>query len=387
MISPVEIAAKAEKAYPRFLQKWVLGEDVDFFPLRVRANLAVDPRRPAATIAATEELLAAAKEVRGWGYTVHRQRVRSRHLGTNEFPQSITIDSLDDLLKLSRKTEDFLAVCQVVNQVRAEFPGLEPWLRTNVRSLAALSESVGGLIRVAQYFVQNPWPDCYARQIPVRVDTKFVQRHGKILRQWLDELLPASAIDVNEKKFARRFGLRDGEPHRGIRLLDPELQLEVGLRYGELSLPLRSIAELPVTAATVFIVENDLNLVTMPAFPRGIGIRGEGNSVNRLERVNWLVSNLVYYWGDIDVEGFLILSRLRNLFPHVQSLMMDLATIESQREYHVAGNMTEASPPTNLSPAESAAFEYCVHNNYRLEQEKILQSYVDSVFGRSTNDQ
>ncbi len=382
IISPKDIAAKVAKAYPRFLQKWVCHEDANFFPMRVRANLKADPKQPTAAIAATEELLAAAKDARGWGYTVHRERVRSRDLGTNDFPKSITIDSLDDLLRLSRKADDFAAVRSVTSQVRAELPGLESWLRGHVQTLSALADCCEDLILVTKFFLEHPWPDCYARQIPVRVDTKFVHRHGKTLRQWLDELLPASAIDVNETKFARRFGLRDGEPHRGIRLLDPQLTDEIGLPYGELSLPLRSIAELPVTSATAFIVENDLNLVTMPEFERGIGVRGEGNSVNRLERVRWLASNRVYYWGDIDVEGFLILSRLRNLFPCVRSLMMDLATIESQSEFHVDGNHTEATPPTNLTSCEAAAFDHCVRNNYRLEQEKILQSHVDAVFDK-----
>ena len=156
---------------------------------------------------------------------------------------------------------------------------------------------------VAEFFITSPSPDCYARQIPVAVDTKFVERNAGTLRDWLDELLPDSAVDINEEKFERRFGLRDGEPHRGVRLLDRALTAEIPLPFGEASLPLRSIAVLPVERATVFIVENNLNLVTLPAFPRGIGIQGAGDAANRLECVKWLANNRVYYWGDIDVEG------------------------------------------------------------------------------------
>ena len=379
-ISPSEIAHKAAKAYPRFLAKWIRGEAADFFPMRVRTRLSPDPKNPKATIAANELLLSKAKDQRGWGYTVQREQVRSREFGNNAFPKSITIDTLDDLLRLAGQAEDFLATRIVAEQVRAQLPQLEPWLRTSVRSLAALADSCPGLIQVAQFFMENPWPNCYARQLPLPLDTKFVERNKSTLRLWLDSLLPASAIDVNERKFARRFGLRDGEPHRGIRLLDPELTKEVGLPYGELSLPLRSIAGLAVHNATAFIVENDLNLLTMPACKRGIGIRGEGNAVNRLERLKWLAQNRVVYWGDIDADGFIILSRLRNLFPHVESILMDLKTVEDHHDYLGTGNASEPCRPTNLTPSETEAYDLCAHHNHRLEQEKLLQPLVEAAF-------
>ena len=387
IISPDEIATKAEKAYARFLRQWIRGKSDDFFPWQVRTNLSLDAKRPDVSIAEIDRLLSHSKEVVGWGYTVHRERRRSQDLGSNEFPTTITVDTLDDLLRLAKSGDDFAAVTHLTEQVRTELPQLESWLQKNVRSVSSIAECCDGLILVAKFFIENPWPDCYARQIPVHVDTKFVHRNHRILRQWLDELLPDSAIDINEQKFARRFGLRDGEPHRGIRLLDPELSKETNLPFCELSLPMRLAADLPVRDATIFIVENDLNLLTMPTFRRGIGIRGEGNAVNRLERIPWLAQNRVYYWGDIDVDGFVILSRLRNLFPNVASLMMDTPTLESQREYIVDGNGTRPDLPTNLTNSEADAFAHCARENRRLEQEKIHQAYVDSVFENlSRND-
>lgn len=211
------------------------------------------------------------------------------------------------------------------------------------------------------------------------VDTKFIQRHRATLRQWLDLLLPPSEIDVNETTFARRFGLRDGQEHRAVRVLDQRLMLELGLPFDELSLPLRSMAALLVKNATVVIVENDLNLLTLPTITRGLGIRGEGNSVNRLEQLRWLDANRLLYWGDIDVEGFVILSRLRNLFPRVESVLMDMDTIRQHERLLIDGAGSAATPPTNLTATEADAFDFCVRGNRRLEQERILQPYVDQV--------
>jgi hypothetical protein len=379
-ITPEMVAAKAVKAYPKFLAEWIRGEGEAFFPYRVRAPLAVDQNDWPQTKRSIELLVASSKAERGWGYTLHREQVRLRDFGTNLVPKQITIDTLDDLLRLAKCADQFEATRRVVEKVRAELPQLNDWLMRNVRTLHVLDSVIEGLTAVAQYFLTSPWPDCYARQIPVKMDTKFIEQNARVLREWLDLLLPASAIDVNETKFARRFGLRDGQPHRAIRLLDPELAEPLGLPFDELSLPLRSIAQLPMRDALVIIVENDLNLLTLPPVDRGIALRGEGDAVNRLETIPWLETNRVYYWGDIDVEGFAILSRLRKVYPHVESVLMDMATLEAHQQWTVPG--TGTSPPllTNLSPSELSTYEYCAVNNCRLEQEKILQAHVDAAF-------
>ncbi len=376
-LTPDEIAAKTEHAYLRFLSFWVRGTDGGFFPYRIRARFSVNPKDPKGTIQASELLLQKSKAVRGWGYTVHREHVRTRDFGNNPIPHAFTIDTLEDLLRLANRKAEFEATAYVVEEMRNALPRLSAWLETNVRSLHHLVDSATGLVQVAQYFMSHPWPDCYARQIPVSVDTKFIQRHRTTLRQWLDVLLPSSAIDVNETAFERRFGLRDGQEHRAIRILDPQLRSELDLPFDELSLPLRSLATLPVRNATVVIVENNLNLLTLPTVARAIGIRGEGNSVNRLEQLRWLDVNRILYWGDIDVEGLIILSRLRNLFPHVESVMMDMETIRRHKGLLGDGTGSRAAAPTNLTVAEADVFEFCLRENRRLEQERILQLYVD----------
>lgn len=378
MITPEEIATKAENAYNRFLSSWVRGDDSDFFPMRIPANLALIKGDVSATIKAVDDLRRKAKETRGWGYTVHWQQVRSRDFGNNLQPERITIETRDDLVRLAGRESDYAATCKFTQRVREELPALSDWLSSHVRSISGLVDSIDGLIAVTNYFVQNPWPDCYARQLPVPVDTKFIERHQSILRQWLDILLPASAIDVNETKFIRRFGLRDADQHRGVRVLDQVLTHELGLPFEELSLPLRSLANLPVRDTTVIIVENKLNLFTLPAARRSLGLLGEGKAVTRLERLKWLHDNRMIYWGDIDVDGFHILSSLRNLFPHAESAMMDRATLDHHRQYIIDGTGQTFAQMSNLTEEEAETFQRCCQHNLRLEQERVLQSYVDS---------
>jgi hypothetical protein len=380
MMTPDEIVQKCQRAYAKFVTAWVQGEIAAYFPLHVRGNLAPVKRNVPATIAAVERLRQGSKEAKGWGYTVYWKQVRSREFGSNRFPDQITIDTLDDLLRLTKRREEFAAMCRVADRVRSELPRLDPWVTRHARTLSALDEHLDGLIAVTRYFLDHPWPDRYARQIPVAVDTKFIEQQQGVLRQWLDELLPATAIQADEAKFAQRFGLRDGQPHRGVRLLDVALQCELGVPFDEFSLPPRHLSQLGVRDAVVIIVENQLNLLTLPPVARGIGIRGEGKAVSRLAKVPWLAENELVYWGDIDVEGFQILSNLRTLFPRVKSILMDGATLNQHARYIVAGNATIMAEPANLTLEELQALRLCMSHNQRLEQEHIVQDYVDRAF-------
>ena len=176
--------------------------------------------------------------------------------------------------------------------------------------------------------------------------------------------------------------MRDGQHHRAIRLLDRDLLGELHLPFDELSLPLGSLATLPVRNSTAIIVENRLNLFTLPARARTVGIEGEGKAVTRLERLKWLHDNRIVYWGDIDVDGFQILSALRNLFPHTESVMMDRATLEEHRGFVIDGNGRSVNVKSNLTDEEAATYQICQQKNLRLEQERVFQSYAEGVLTR-----
>jgi len=87
-----------------------------------------------------------------------------------------------------------------------------------------------------------------------------------------------------------------------------------------------------------------------------------------------------------DVDGFAILSSLRGLFPHLESVLMDQETLDSHLEYQVPGNGRAPSPPSNLKPHEAAAFQICASNNVRLEQERVLQQFATIALSEFVTD-
>lgn len=381
MIQPQEIRRKAERFYPRFLQMWLRGEDP--FPWEVRSNK--DPGDDhAAAIKAVQQLTEGSRERLGYGYTVERKEINSRRHGRNRFPQRIFFESQEDYLRYIGKQREFDAFSKAVGRVRERYPQLDAWIRSNRKLLIESAGDVEGLLLVVGYLCANPRPGLFARELPLPLDTKFVERNQRVLREWLDRVLPPHAIRADEEHFERRFGLRYAEPHLLVRFLDPQVQRQFASPWAECSIPLHTLAEMNVRPARVLIVENKVNLLTLPMMPHTLGMGALGYGVTELRLINWLQHAQITYWGDVDVDGFKILSHLRKIFPQTKSLLMDRATLQRWRdEIGERVQPKPSEPPPGLTAAERDAFENCTTQGWRIEQEKIPQSQVLTVLGKA----
>jgi hypothetical protein len=198
-----------------------------------------------------------------------------------------------------------------------------------------------------------------------------------VLRDWLDRTLPPETIDAAENHFERRFGLTYAERELLIRFLDPEVQEASNSPWRTVALPMSQWNRSVPTARRVFVIENKTNLLTLPMRRDAIAIGGLGNAVSELAQLSWLRTREIWYWGDIDVEGLMILARFRLLFPQVRSIFMDLETLERWRdELAVSGSGARAPQMFGLTAQEQAAFELCRTENVRIEQERLPQPFV-----------
>lgn len=258
-----------------------------------------------------------------------------------------------------------------VDRLRAEFSELNDWIRSHRQLLVEVAPDLDGLLEVLRYFRANPRPNRFARELPLSVDTKFIERYECVLRDWFDLVLPPDSIRSDETHFARRYGLRYSEPHVLTRFLDLDLQRELNCPWPELSLPASALAKLPVRDAEVIIVENKANLLTLPRRRRTIGLGALGRAISELRFVRWLAAKTITYWGDLDVEGFEILVALRAEFPQVVSLLMDEATLTRHRTLAVPDTGRQPSLPLRLTETEVLAFNLCRQENLRIEQERL----------------
>ncbi|WP_372719985.1 Wadjet anti-phage system protein JetD domain-containing protein [Novipirellula sp.] len=383
MIAPETITQKARRLFPKAVDAWIAGELESFFPYRMPADLKV-PTNHADAIRQVEMLRQSAKQTRGFGYRVVWQSRRSRTHGLNDFPTAIEIESMEDLARLSDRSEDWSRLQVAVNKLRDRQPTLERWLarRSNWKTLLDVSNSLDGLLDVIDYFQNNPRPDCFARELPLAVSTKLIESNRRRLAAWLDIVLPPSAIDprYGYDEFEPRYGLRYARPHFLVRVLDEQLQHDLGLPFAEISLPAESLASLQVNHARVIIVENKINLLTLPKLTRTIALGGLGNAVTQLCDVSWLQTSDVHYWGDLDADGFAILDRLRQRLPKVQSLLMTAEVFESLSEIVTAGNGVSVRELHHLTMTETALYQRLCQSNQRLEQEHIPQTVVQKAF-------
>jgi hypothetical protein len=376
MIHPDEIRRRAESLYREFVIAWLAGEGDSFFPQEVRCRKKPASNDLAEASRAVRVLRAGSKEVTGFGYSVQWREVRSRTFGRNEFPARVVFLSADDLLRFVDRSDEFATLVAAATKVRRRVPVLEQWMRANPDSLLAVAPDLDGLLEVVSWFTQHPQPGVFARELPLTVDTKFIERHERLLRRWLDIALPPHTIRSDEEHFERRFGLRYAEPHLMVRFLDAKLQATAAYPCDEISLPLRTLEQLTCPVSMVFIVENKVNLLTLPPIEGGLALGGLGNGVSLLRYVGWLKSVPITYWGDIDVEGFLILSMLRAFLPRTQAFLMDQVTLDRHKRLLVAGTGRLFDVPPYLDAAEQDVFLACQSKNLRLEQERIPQAQV-----------
>jgi hypothetical protein len=375
MIQPEDIRRKAENLYPEYQRAWLDGDE-SFFPRLIPSRRTPDADDLRAAIQSVRRLREGSKEVVGFGYTVHWQQVNSRKFGRNQFPARILFETPSDFLRFTGKQREFDVFTDAVSRLRAAFPSLENWLRSNVRALIEAAPDLDGLLRVLQFFYGNPRPNRFARELPLPVDTKFIERYQGLLRGWFDIVLPPHTIRADEEHFERRYGLCYAEPHLLVRLLDPALEQELGWPCSELSLPLHTLGAMPVRADLAIIVENKVNLLTLPSFPRGIGLGGLGHGAVILRYLSWLNDMQIVYWGDLDTEGFEILSSVRAVFPHARGFLMDLEALGRWRHLAVSGTGRNPDIPPHLTEVEQRAYLCCRDENLRLEQERIPQDEV-----------
>ncbi len=377
MITPADIRDKAERIYARAILAW-LTNDTTFFPYRLPVDLSL-PESQADLVRQTENLRAESKALRGFGYTIRWEEIQKRKYGKNHYPTAILVESLEDLLRLTRRLNEFQQLNRTVEHVRQRLPALESWIVRHWRRLLQAADAVPDLLAVTEYLMEHPRPDCFLRELPLSMSTKVVECNQSLLREWWDLVLPANAIDFgcDPRYFEQRYGFRYVRPHLLVRLLDEQLKHELQFPAAEISLPVQAIAALPGENLRVFIVENKVNWLTLPPLRRVLAFGGLGKSLTQLFAVEWLRRQPIFYWGDMDQDGFEMLAMLRHAFPGTTSLLMDPATLDAHRAFTTTRAFSDRPPPSELTPPELAAYTMCRDQQLRLEQEHIPQWAVE----------
>ncbi len=371
MITASEIKKKAEKRYIAHLSSVVRGEAFE------KWVIACD-KKPSEDLQAYQkehdDIFAASKDVKGYGYQIEWQTVHKKSIGVQDIPALIYFESETDLLRFLRKETEVNQFRKDVARVLHLFPELKEWMAQFPLKVIKYTSEWTDLLKVLTYFKEHPYPHLYVRELPIEVHTKFIGAHEGILKELLDIVI-APHVDTNETKFCRRFHLRDKEPMIRMRWLDDRLSRKYFSGMEEATVPLSQLEQFHPTVQRVFVVENEINFLTFPKISDSILLWGHGFEVSLLKHIPFLQQTELFYWGDLDVHGFEILSQFRGYFPQAQSILMDAHTFHTYYEGN-EGKTSNVKSLLHLDEEELALYQSIKEHNWRLEQEKIPHRYA-----------
>jgi hypothetical protein len=371
MLAPEDIRRRALTRYVDFLRSIVTG--TAFFPLPVRFG------KPSPT----EDFAKLRREINALteanlGCNIEWTEVNSRRWGKQRLPERVEFVDEASYLRTLGKTKEVARFRENLVLTREQCPSLVSFFQERPLDVVESADAWPGLLEVCCYFQRHPRPNLYARELPLSVDTKFVEHHQSVLTRLLTIALPLDAT-VESERFEKRFGLLFDEPQIRLRLLDESLRVPLGIPFDDVSLPLNQFRDLGWKKLRVLVSENKMTFLTLPNVPHAVGIWGAGNAAALLHDISWLADCDLLYWGDVDVQGFEILARLREVFPRTQSIMMDAATMTRFRELCKPGVPSKVQIRQRLTSTEEKACELACASNLRLEQERIPNQFATTV--------
>jgi len=387
MIPFADIVDRAERWWPDVLKAELTGDN--FFPKTIQKKRFPKGTTTAQEFTVLEEVRNQSKEIvtnektetmRGFGYTCYLAETGIS--AKNRIPKQLAFETLEDYLAFTGKQDLFKTFQNRCENIQKQFPELELWLVNNAVKLVEFEALWDRIELVLQFFQTHPRPNLYLRELQLPVDTKFIERNVKLLDELLELVLPDDAIDSNEVIFEKKYGLQWVEPLIRICFLDQQLQQTCGEKDSDFGLPVRTLVHRDWPIETVLVVENLTTLLSLrdKGVNNVLGLHGHGYRVANFIDLKWLHQCQVYYWGDIDVQGFEILSLFRQRFPHAKSLLMDPLTID-QTPMHSRGtgkpSRWRKEPPLTLG--ETQAYQWAKQDWNQIEQEHLPMEYVLNV--------
>ncbi len=306
-----------------------------------------------------------------------------RAVGANEVPDRAWVDSYPQLFRLLRVERDVQRFDQLLDTTRSHCPALVDWVLAHPLKMLALDHDWPRLLRTVAWIdtATSARGETYLRQVDVpAVDTKFIAHHKSVLAELLDLQLTERRVDLSKPRadFEGRYGLRKKPEYVRFRHLGTGRKPDQP--FSELTVRVEELAAAPPQGSTVYVIENEITYLALPAVDDAIAVLGSGYAVHALSALTWLHERDLVYWGDLDTHGFAILSRARSHFPHIRSLLMDRQTLLDHEGQWVREPQPTSASLAHLSADEELVYRDLVEDTYgaavRLEQERISYRHV-----------
>lgn len=305
-------------------------------------------------------------------------------MGNASIPVRITFTDIPAIFRLIGRAEEASSYKKAYATVRETVPQLLPWMLTSkgirtfkepttVRIYLAVLRS---LVKFFQQQREASASPLYLRDIRLApVDTKFWERESSFILAIYQALYPEDGIR-NWTDLLTRLQLVRFPTQYAIRFLDDALRIHPKLEWFSSSPD--QLDALDLHPRVIFLVENKTNFLRFPKVKDAILLFSSGKSIPYLlSCLNWLKEHPhIYYWGDMDEDGFEMLNRARSILPQIQSFLMEkdlLLRYQNQLVFD-EGLRFELAKLQFLTPMEKEAFLSL--RSQRLEQECISEEDI-----------
>ena len=377
MLTPEGILSLAARKWPGVLRAEARGEKP--FPLRIPFGRPL-PTADFDALRKDIELLATTPS--RWQITW--DEIETRKWGKQRFPVKLEFATIEDLAQSLGRFDELQSLRAALVSARKQCPALEPWLRDCAHHIVQHINEWDRLVAVCAYFHANPRPRCYMRQLPIPVETKFIEENSGILRALLDVVV-GDAVNPTAVTFAERYNLLVDPPQVRFRFLDEKLREATAWPVLDCSIPAPRFAQQRWHIPRVLVVENRDVFLSLPVIAGTLAVFGSGKALSILKPCRWMQDAMVVYWGDCDEAGYGILSDLRSAFPHVRSVLMDECSWNRWKHLASLGKRDPSVCHDCLTDAERAALRLALAGPWMLEQEKIpwaaAEAAIYAAFG------
>ena len=324
------------------------------------------------------EIFRIVEELVDWSRAAPVELVFKRRMiggALHDIPTHVLVETVDDSARLcGRGAERSLTR----DRERAEL--LRGRLGTPSDVLFKVMKATGGyddvdfslLVAASCWFRDNDASGLTPRQVPLPgFSAKWIDSHA---RRDIVQALCGRQLDLKERARSVEYAY-----------LDPDYLASGARRYD--SYVEGDAFALPYDPDFVVIVENKDTFRSFPPHAKGVCLFGSGWAGTALiPALPWVSgARVLYYWGDIDSDGFEILNAYRAAGLAVESLLMDMATYEAYERFgtdFATGATSLAArrekPLEFLNEREQAVYRMLVARECpgrrRIEQERVPYS-------------
>jgi hypothetical protein len=310
------------------------------------------------------------------GWRIEWKTRKSKRFGAQQWPEIITVETEEDYLHLTGRQDLAARFKAELARLLGWRPELRHFLFLRPEFVLDLNEAWHGIRAVVDYLLTHDVRDYYIRSLPVPVHTKFIQQYRNTilaLLQYFDpDRFPPQGRDLEEA-----LGLRRKPFLFPMRWLDIALAASCSADMEIFAVTVKHLACVSWAVHRVILVENETNLLMLPGIQDCFALFSSGKALSLLENLSLFRRAQIYYWGDLDEEGYVMLNAMRGLYGHVISLFMDIETVSfHKRQLLGQPNPYKARDLPLLTPAESQAYRLMAATDGRIEQEQLDQEFV-----------